>query len=235
MGIHQPNFVPWLGYFLKISLSDYFVILDDVQFSRSRAARADFMKKNLEKIQLSIPVHLKNGFRTSYKEAIPVSENRWRKKLLFQLKENYSQTPHYHQLVDKIEETIMINNTNLSEFNLNFINLFCKLINVRSKIIFSSDLDIQCENANQRNLNLVRKLNGTIYWSGAGAAAYNHPAAFEKHNISFRYATFNHEQLKFIPENEKHCSLLHHLFKYGPAIVQDEIEQLKAKIEQNYE
>src|SRR3546814_3690829 len=35
VAIHQPNYLPWLGYFHKIARADVFVFLDDVQFSKN--------------------------------------------------------------------------------------------------------------------------------------------------------------------------------------------------------
>ena len=32
---HQPNFLPWLGFFDKLAQCDRFVLLDDVQFPRT--------------------------------------------------------------------------------------------------------------------------------------------------------------------------------------------------------
>ena len=34
--IHQPNYLPWLGFFSKIKQSDLFVLFDDVQFPRGK-------------------------------------------------------------------------------------------------------------------------------------------------------------------------------------------------------
>ena len=36
VSIHQPNYLPWLGFFDKIKQSDYFVIFDNVQFPRGK-------------------------------------------------------------------------------------------------------------------------------------------------------------------------------------------------------
>jgi hypothetical protein len=35
VAIHQPNHLPWLGFFQKIAVADIFVFLDDVQFSKN--------------------------------------------------------------------------------------------------------------------------------------------------------------------------------------------------------
>ena len=37
VGIHQPDYIPWLGLFYKMYLSDVFIHLDDAQYSNEAA------------------------------------------------------------------------------------------------------------------------------------------------------------------------------------------------------
>ena len=43
---HQPNFIPYMGFFYKIFQSDVFVLDDDVQYSRSGLHNANFLNVN---------------------------------------------------------------------------------------------------------------------------------------------------------------------------------------------
>jgi hypothetical protein len=35
LAIHQPQYMPWVGYFHKMASADLFVFLDDVQFKKN--------------------------------------------------------------------------------------------------------------------------------------------------------------------------------------------------------
>ena len=39
IAIHQPNFIPWAGYFLKMAASDVFVFHDNVEITKSGPTR----------------------------------------------------------------------------------------------------------------------------------------------------------------------------------------------------
>src|SRR4051794_58535 len=55
VGIHQPNYLPWIGFFHKMLASDVFVILDDVVCS-NRAERRNVIKGSTGLINLSVPL-----------------------------------------------------------------------------------------------------------------------------------------------------------------------------------
>ena len=57
ISIHQPNFLPWLGYFYKIAASDMFIVLDDVQYTKNSYINRSQIKTPQGCLWLTVPVH----------------------------------------------------------------------------------------------------------------------------------------------------------------------------------
>lgn len=227
VAIHQPNFLPWTGYFLKMALCDIFVFLDDVQFSRKRASRTELISRGGKALTISMPVHLPHGFQTTYAQAIPAMSSMTKNKLLNKIKENYLHAPYFDRIFPIIEMRIRADNKSLSDFNIGLIKDFCVLLKIASECVTSSELNVLSHDKNNRNLEIVKKLHGKVYWSGTGALAYNNPAVFEENQIQLRYAETIREKLAYIEADEIHLSIVHQLFNYGPEAVQKEISNLR--------
>ncbi len=59
IAIHQPNYLPWMGYFYKMLNSDVFVLLDNVQCPKSSPAARNYIKgKDGKRVLLSVSVNL---------------------------------------------------------------------------------------------------------------------------------------------------------------------------------
>jgi hypothetical protein len=56
VAIHQPQFMPWLGYFDKMDQPDYFVLLDNVQYKKNEWQNRNRIKSPQGPQWLTVPV-----------------------------------------------------------------------------------------------------------------------------------------------------------------------------------
>ena len=93
--IHQPNYLPWVGYFNKIVRSDVFVIFDDVQFPIGKKGffgNRNQIKTNSGQLWLTVPV-LRKGYRDLRTSEIKINNSTdWQKKHLRSISLNYKKT-----------------------------------------------------------------------------------------------------------------------------------------------
>ena len=68
IGIHQPQFLPWLPYFLKIEACDYFVFLDIVDYQKNGLQNRNQIKSINGKQWLTIPIKNKLGQKINGKD-----------------------------------------------------------------------------------------------------------------------------------------------------------------------
>jgi hypothetical protein len=184
IAIHQPNYIPWLGYFDKIRNSDIFVFLDDVQYVKGTVANRNYIKgQNGEKVLLSVPVMLSKGAFQRYNEIqIDYSQN-WQQKHLNQLKNAYYHAPNFNLIITEFEAIIKQKHKNLADLNIQLIKWMMEKMDIKTTTVCSSALNIEVLDKNERNLAICKRLKATTYLSGKGAQSYNDPIIFERNGI----------------------------------------------------
>jgi hypothetical protein len=224
IAIHQPNFLPWIGYYQKIINCDYFVLLDDVCFSKNSFINRNRIKTLQGENWITIPV-VNNHLLTSkiYEVKIDYSQ-KWQKKLVSTFQTNYARSQFYKTIIDNITSIIFSNQNKLIDLNYEMLLMTLQLMSINIEIIKSSDLNITCENATERLVNICKKLNATTYLSGCGAIDYQDVDSFRENNIDLVYNKPNIEKYNqlwgdFIPN----LSIIDLLFNYG----KDSIKYLK--------
>ena len=90
ISIHQPNFIPWLGYFYKIYQSDIFVFLDDVQFSNQGMHNYHYIKTSQGPFRLKIPV--RKNFKDNINKVWINDDVDWKEKHLKTFIANYKRS-----------------------------------------------------------------------------------------------------------------------------------------------
>ena len=189
VGIHQPNFLPWAGYFYKILNSDSFIFLDSVESSKISYVKRTLFKTTQNEKFLTVPVG---------KKSIPInqillpSDNEWKIKHLNFLKDNLRDALFFEDYYPEFEDFYIKNNEELlSRFNINLIKYLLSKMQIETKTYISSDLKCDTGDRNERLLNICKYFGADTYLSGNGAKEYNNEKLFLEHNIGIVYSKFN--------------------------------------------
>lgn len=184
---HQPNYIPWLGYFYKIWKSDIFVFLDDVQFSKKGLHNFHYLKQNKASVKINIPV--KHAYTDPIKNVKTNDQGGWKDRHLSLIEQCYVKATFFDIIFNDFKSILMPNYDNLADLNIAIIKFISGKFNFQTRFITSSSLEIEAKNE-ERIIQICKKLNATIYYSGNGAKAYQSNENFERNGLSLVYDDF---------------------------------------------
>ena len=200
VAIHQPNYIPWLGYFYKIAHADKFVFLDIVAYSVGSFVNRNYIKTPTGPSWLTIPVVKSGRSGQSIRNVETHDIRQWANKHLAALRTNYGRAPHFKEIFTLIEPHYCIsggNRLSLAEFNMGLIVSIVEYLGIRSQFLCTSDMDIT-GHKNDLILDICRTLGATTYLAGTGAMSYQNATEFEDAGIALLYSPFvqrNYPQL----------------------------------------
>ena len=215
IAIHQPNFFPWIGYFYKIKSSDYFVFLDDVQYSKNSYTNRVNIINEKKQTWLTLPVNSKLGLKINN---VYVADKSWKDKHLSKITNAYRKTKFFLEVFDKIKNLFdEIESENLAVINQLIIRNVSIWLELNKKFYTSSELHINKDlKGDDRLIEIVRTVGGNTYFSGKGGNKYQDEEKFKSVNISLRYSNFIEK--KYIQQSDDFIygnSILDLLFNLG--------------------
>lgn len=202
--IHQPDFIPWLGFFDRWRHSDLFIILDDVQFIRRGWQNRDKIKTPHGVQWLTIPVKTKGRYLQSINTVEIDDAWDWPDKHLALIRQSYAKAPGFALLYPELEKIYRADYKTLIDINMAFLRLFAKLMNITTPTVFSSIQRVEGVRSS-RLVNLVKNNGGTAYLTGQGSREYLDQNLFEANGIQVVWQAFEHP----------HYAQLHGDFVFG--------------------
>lgn len=187
VSIHQPNYLPWLGYFYKISQSDVFVFLDDAQYSTQGMHNFHYIKMAQGPFRLKIPVEQKMGDLIN--QVRTRDELGWKKNHLKTIEHTYKKAPFFEEAYTDFSTLLMEDYPNIAEMNQVMIEFVCCKFGIATKFVKSSDLNIDTSRE-EKVLDICNALDATVYYSGTGAKAYQVEEDFTNRGLELRYSHF---------------------------------------------
>jgi WbqC-like protein family len=172
VAIHQPNFIPWVGYFNKISKCDVFVLFDDVQFPRAKTfGNRVEIKTNTGVTWLTVPV-LQRGEMKNFNETEIDNNQGWGRKTAKTLKLAYQKGAGFSEYWAEFEQLYLAKYSVLTELNIALIKYAVAKLGLTTKLVLSSELAQSKDlNGAEKILAILKELNATEYLSGKGAGS----------------------------------------------------------------
>jgi len=187
IGIMQPYFFPYIGYWQLVDAVDIFVVYDDVNYIKNGWINRNKILVNGSEHYVTLPLQNMSPFKKI--NEIYVTDNIFAKnKLLKTIKQNYRKAKYFEQIMPMIESTVCKQGNNLSNIVVNSINEVCSYLGITTKIVLSSFLDKKKETTAQETIiSLVKSLGGDFYYNAIGGKSLYDKEAFLKKGISLSF------------------------------------------------
>lgn len=219
VGIHQPNYLPWIGYFTKIARCDVFILLDDVQYIRRGFINRNRIKTARGIDWLTVPVQVKGRYTAAIDEIVPCWDSPWAKDHLRTLEVNYGRAPYYAEVMEEVVAPVLTEAASvqprLSVLNAALIARVCAYLGIDTPMIEASSFSVESAST-QRLIDLVRCVGGTAYLSGHGGDNYQKAPPFAAAGIELLYNDFDHPRYEQLWEPfEPNLSVIDYLMCRG--------------------
>lgn len=216
IGILQPGYLPWLGFFEQIYRSDVFVIYDDVQYDKEGWRNRNRIKTANGVQWLTVPVIMSFKEHPLIHEVRIDNKQNWRKKHLMSMQQSYSKAPFYRKYIGMFEEAYSKGWQYLVDIDMHFILELTNCLGMGDKkIVRSSTLNIDGDRI-ERLINICKKFNADTFYEGAAGRDYIDAAYFAQCGIKVEFQDYKHPVYKqiyndFVP----YLSVIDLLFNYG--------------------
>jgi len=196
VAIHQPNYLPWLGYFYKIAHCDVFVFLDSVQYERRGFTNRNRIKTLQGPMWLTIGVLTKGNWHQTVREvriddSVPWGEKHWKS-----IGQNYLKAPCFEEYAQRFQSTYQRSWEHLADLNEALVRDICHMLGIAGVEFRRASL-LDASGAGSELLAAIcREVGADTYLSGFGGKGYMEKEPFERSAVKVRDYDFAHPEYR---------------------------------------
>jgi hypothetical protein len=213
--IHQPMYLPYPGFFHKLSLADVLVIMDDVQYDKRFTNRNRILVPQ-GPMWLTVPIVKEDKFLPNGSVRINKSVN-WRDDHWRKISLSYRNAAFYDLYAGRLEETFQREWDLLLDLDLDLLKKAMEWLGLNLPIVRESELKVGGK-ATERLINTCKAVGADTYVSGSGGKNYIDLRLFENEGIRLVYQEYAPTPYRqrfgrtFVPD----LSIVDALFNLGP-------------------
>lgn len=213
--IHQPEHLPWLGFFHKMADCDVYVILDSVQFTKNNYQnRNRLIDQNGTVYWSTVPVRMAGHTDKRIVDMELDNTQPWPRKTWARIAGAYRRHSYFNALAPELESVFMGGHAHLVDLNLDLIEFFRRQLGICVPMVRSSTLEVKGSRS-ELLLSICKSLGADTYLSGPSGREYLDTALFSDAGVALDYHAFKHPTYS-APIFQPYLSTLDLLFNSGP-------------------
>lgn len=211
IGLMQPFFLPYIGYFQLMNAVDFFIVLDNVEYSKKSYVKRNILNLNGKDKLFSIPIK-KSKDNSKINELILSEKFRdFKIKFYNQFKTNYYYADYYDEAIELLNEIFSTDEIRLSNFLVNQLKVIAKKFEMNTTIATSSDyLKDNYDTKEERIFDICKKLESKIYINAIGGRKLYSKEFFSLQGIDLKFI-----QKNIVNKNIGYYSILNDVAIYG--------------------
>lgn len=221
VSINQPAYLPWLGYFHRIAVSDLHIVLDHVQFEKNSFTNRNKIRTKDGWCWLTVPLKTKGRFGDLAISALETAnDSRWNEKHFTALRINYSRTPFYAAHEPFLRRFYEAPHSSFMEMTNTLTEYLLQAFAIKTPLVFSSSMNIYAKK-DELVLDLCKAAGAKCYLSGPLGRNYLREELFQEAGIKVIYQDYQHPVYRqsfsdFVPS----MAAIDALFNHGPDTAQ---------------
>jgi hypothetical protein len=192
--IHQPNYLPWIGFFSKLKKADTFVLLDTVEYTKNSVINRNKIRIKDGWCYLTIPIEKAYHDSRIIDVALP-KDDRWKKNHWSTIEANYGKTLWFKGHTAFFKEVYEKDYRFLWEINEDVIRYIMDCFGIKTKILKASELSIDPSlRKTDLILDILKKTGAKTYLSGPSGREYLEQDRFADEKILLEFFEYKHPQ-----------------------------------------
>jgi hypothetical protein len=193
VAIHQPHYLPWLGYFAKWASADLFVFLDTVQYEKNGWQNRNRIKTPDGPRWLTVPVKARLGMTVS---VVPIDTSQpWRARHLRSIENAYAKAPRWSKYRDALQSFYAREWERLAPLAVDSARWLADALGVSTPVRLASDLAVSDgprPDATARLVAICRAVGADTYLAGRDGARYLDAEQFAVAGIAVSTQRYEH-------------------------------------------
>jgi len=214
VAVHQPQYLPWLGYFNKVDRADIFVLFDNVQFKKNEWQNRNRIKAAQGWQWLTVPVMYR--YPQLINEVLINYRVNWQHKQRQAILSNYKKAPHYNRLEGFFEEIFSSSWQFISQLNIQIVRKLAKILGIDTPIYVASELGEFPQDPDERLIAITKHFGSDTYLAGTGGRGYMDLDKYHERGIKVIFQDFKHPVYRQLFDGfEQFMSVIDLIYNHG--------------------